>query len=107
MKIVVGELHNVLESAYRSSFRILRTTKKTMPQFPGGKKDLLSYAQRCSYQRTRGNNDLRDQRKAQYLAMKAEYATTIRKERSTCWNEFCNMTSTTNPWNEIYRIAAG
>jgi hypothetical protein len=29
------------------------------------------------------------------------------KERNTSWKEFCNMTSSINPWNEIYRIAAG
>jgi hypothetical protein len=53
------------------------------------------------------NKVLRDQRKEQYLASKAEYVATIMKERSTSWKEFCTMTSTTNPWNGIYRVAAG
>jgi hypothetical protein len=41
------------------------------------------------------------------LATKAEYEATIREERYTSWKEFCTMTSATNPWNEIYRRAAG
>jgi hypothetical protein len=31
MEVVVEELHNILESACRSSFRLLRTTKKALP----------------------------------------------------------------------------
>jgi hypothetical protein len=63
-------------------------------------------AQRRQYQRTRGNNDLRDQRKSQYLATKSEYAATSRKERNALW-KFCNVASATNSWTEIYRLAAG
>jgi hypothetical protein len=25
----------------------------------------------------------------------------------TSWKEYCNMTSSTNPWNEVYKLAAG
>jgi len=114
METVVEELHGILELACRSSFRILRTTKKTLPQksIPWWTEGLTILkkrvnAQRCRYQWTRGNNDLRDQRKTQYLAIKAENAATIRKERSTSWKEFCNVTSTTNAWNEIYRTVMG
>ena len=111
---VVAELHDVLESACRSSFRLLRTTKKVLPHnsVPWWTERLTILrkkvnAHRRRYQRTRRNNALRDQQKEQYLATKAEYAATIRKERSTSWKEFCNTTSSINPWNEIYRIAAG
>jgi hypothetical protein len=55
----------------------------------------------------RGNNDLWDQRKPQYLATKAEYAATIRKERNASWKEFCNMAFAANPCTEIYRLAVG
>jgi hypothetical protein len=64
-------------------------------------------AQQRQYQWTRGNNDLRNQRKSQYLATKAEYAATIKKERNASWKEFCNTVSATNPRAEIYRLAAG
>jgi len=64
-------------------------------------------AQRRRYQRTKGDTVLREQRKEQYLTTKAEYTATIRKERVTSWKEYCTMTSATNPWNEIYKLAAG
>jgi len=55
----------------------------------------------------KGDNVLREQRKEQYLTTNAEYAATIRKERISSWKEYCTMTSATNPWNELYKIAAG
>jgi hypothetical protein len=64
-------------------------------------------AQRRRYQRTKGDTVLREQRKEQYLTTKAEYAATIRKERLTSWKEYCTMISATNPWNEMYKLAAG
>ena len=50
---------------------------------------------------------LREHRKEQYLATKAEYAAAIRKERYTSWKEYCTMTSITNPWSGIYKTLAG
>jgi len=64
-------------------------------------------AQRRRYQRTKGNIALCEQRKEQYMATKAEYAATIRKESFTSWKEYCTTTSATNPWNAIYKLAAG
>jgi len=114
METIVEELHDVLASACSSSFKILRTTKKasmhkSVPWWMEGLTILRKKvnAQRRQYQWKRGNNDLRDQRKSQYLATKAEYAATIKKERNASWKEFCNMVSATNPWAEIYRLAAG
>jgi len=62
-------------------------------------------ALRRRYQRTRNNGDLREQRRSQYLEGKARYAATIKK--ITSWKEYCNMTSSINPWNELYKLAAG
>jgi len=64
-------------------------------------------AQRRRYQRMKRDTVLREQQKEQYLTTKAEYAATIRKERLSSWKEYCTMTSATNPWNEIYKLAAG
>jgi hypothetical protein len=64
-------------------------------------------ALRRRYQRTRNNEDLRQQRKAQYTEGKARYASTIKKEKISSWKEYCNLTSSTNPWNEVYKLAAG
>ena len=90
MEAEVEELHDALDSACTSSFRPIRSTKKALPHksVPWWTQRLTILrkkinAQRRRYQRTVGNNVLRDQRKEQYLASKAEYAATIRKERST------------------------
>jgi hypothetical protein len=64
-------------------------------------------APRRRYQRTRKSEELREQRKTQYLEGKARYATTIKKEKITSWKDYCNMTSSSNPWNEVYKLAAG
>ena len=64
-------------------------------------------AHRRRYQRTIGSTALREKRKVQYLIAKAEYAKTIRKERYESWKKFCTITSAINPWNVIYRLAAG
>ena len=114
METIVEELHDILASAWSSSFKILRTTKKasthkSVPWWTEGLTILRKKvnAQRRKYQRTRGNNDLRDQRKSQHLATKAECAATIKKERNASWREFCSMASATNPWTGTYRLAAG
>jgi hypothetical protein len=60
---------------------------------------------RRRYQRTRDSDELREQRRTQYLDVIGKYAATNKKEKSISWKEFCNMTSATKPWNEIYRIA--
>jgi hypothetical protein len=54
---------------------------------------------------TKVNSEVREQRKEQYLAAKAEYTVAIRREKSKSWKEFCNLTSVTNPWNAIYKMA--
>jgi hypothetical protein len=83
----IVELHDVMASACSSSFKILRTTKKasTNKSVPWWTEGLTIFrkkanAQRRQYQRTRGNIDLRDERKSQYLATKTEYAAAIKKE---------------------------
>jgi alkylated DNA nucleotide flippase Atl1 len=104
MEEVVEELHDALESACRSSIKLLGTTKKTpsyksVPWWTDIRTIMRKKvnAQRQKYQQTRGSIALHDQQKGQYLASKAEYAATIRKERSASWKEFCNLTSSTNP----------
>jgi hypothetical protein len=59
------------------------------------------------YQRTKDNPEQRERRKVQYLVSKAEYAAAIKREKKQILERFCNMTSATNPWNAIYKMAAG
>ena len=50
---------------------------------------------------------MRTHRKAQYLDGKARYASTIKNEKFSSWKAFCNLTPANNPWNEVYKLAAG
>jgi hypothetical protein len=63
-------------------------------------------ALRRRYQRTRNNEELREQRKTQYFEGKARYAATIKKEKISSWTEYCNMTFV-SPCNEVYILAVG
>ena len=64
-------------------------------------------ALRRRFQRTRTNEYLREQHKTRYLEEKARYEATIRREKLSSWKAYCNLTTTSNPWNEVYKIAAG
>ena len=64
-------------------------------------------ALRRLHQRTRNNDELREKRKTQYFECKATYAATIRREEIRSWKEYCDVSTATNPWGAIYKIAAG
>ena len=64
-------------------------------------------ALRRRYQRTRTNEGLREQRKTRYLEEKARFEATMRREKLRSWKAYCNLTTFSNPWNEVYKIAAG
>jgi len=85
---VVDELQDILEQACRSSLtRTGRDGKalrhKLVPwwtsQLTTQRKEVN--AKRRSYQRTKKKNELREQRKTQYLASKAEFAAAIRRKK--------------------------
>jgi len=114
IKAVVDELQDILEQACRSSLTRKGRDGKTLRHkpIPWWTSQLTTQrkevnAKRRRYQRTKKNNELREQRKGQYLASKAEYVAAIRREEIKSWKEFCNLTSVTNPWNAIYKMAAG
>jgi hypothetical protein len=111
---LVQEFYQVLEAACRSSFRSARATNaksthKTVPWWSGELTIMRNRlnALRRRHQRTRGNEELRCQRRAQYTDAKTKYAAKIKKEKTLSWKEYCNMTPYTNPWNETHRPAAG
>jgi hypothetical protein len=114
IEAAVDELHTILDYACRSSFRQTGPPGKALrhKSVPWWTARLTTQrkevnAKRRRYQRTKEKNELREQRREQYLASKAEYAAAIRQEKSKSWKEFWNVTSATNPWNEIYKMAAG
>ena len=64
-------------------------------------------AMRRRYQRTLHNEDLGANRKNQYIEEKKKYQAAIRKEKMNSWKQHCTITTPNNPWNEIYKLAAG
>ena len=64
-------------------------------------------ALRRRFQRTMNNEDLRAERKEKYLEGKRTYQTKMQYEKLSSWKKFCTLTDGTNPWNAVYRIAAG
>ena len=57
------------------------------------------------YQRTRDNAEQRE--KTTYFDQKLKYAATIKRDKTKTWKEYCNLTTEANPWNAVYRLAAG
>jgi hypothetical protein len=111
---IIEDFHEVLKLVCSKSFRTQRATKKATSNksVPWWTEELTIMRKRLNalrrrHQRTRNNEELREQRKTQYLEGKAKYAATIKKEKISSWKEYCNMTSSTNPWNEVYKLAAG
>ena len=91
-----------------------RTTKKTATHksVPRWTTDLTVKRKRTNalrklYQRTKNNVELGETRKIQYLESKATYSASIKKEKIRSWKEYCNMTTATNPWNMVYKLAVG
>ena len=62
---------------------------------------------RMRYQRTTTNEILRESRRRQYNKAKADYQTTIKREKTRLWKKYCTLTPANNPWNEVYKIATG
>jgi hypothetical protein len=111
---LVDEFYEILEKAYRRSFQTtrasqLKTARRTVPWWSEKLTTMRKRlnALRRRFQRTKENDELRTQRRAQYTEAKTNYASKIRKAKSLSWIEYCNMTTYINPWNEAYRLAAG
>ena len=110
----INKFEEVLKSACHQSFRIKGVSKAGMKSksVPWWTKELTVMRKRTNalrrrYQRTKNNDELREQRKSQYFEEKARYQATLRKEKFNSWKDYCNMTSSANPWNAVYKLAAG
>jgi phosphatidate phosphatase PAH1 len=62
-------------------------------------------ALRSLYQRTINNEELRESRKQKYFGAKKMYQLRIRKEKFNLWKEYCNVTSSSIPWSQVYKLA--
>ena len=104
----VEEFHVILKTACNKTYKTHRKSKETTmhKSVPWWTEELTTLRKRTNalrrrHQRTQNNDELRERHRIQYLQGRAQYAAT----RS--WKEFCNFTTAANPWNEVYKIAAG
>ena len=114
MEAVVEKHQNILGIACKKAFKIKNSFQKTsenksVPWWTG---DLTimrkkTNAARRRYQRTKNNEELRESRKKQYLEEKKKYDACIRRQKVESWKNYCNLTTSRNPWNSAYRLASG
>jgi len=102
-----------IQSACYGTFRKTTTrkknnNKKTVPWWTDNltimRKRVNAY--RRVFQRTKHNEILREDRKKNYGEAKRTYETEIKKEKLNSCKEYCNVTASTNPWSQVYKLAA-
>jgi len=106
------DFQDVLKLACDKSFRQRRTakrniTKKSEPWWTDELTVMRKRTNAISYQRTRNHEEIREQRKSIYLTEKARYEATIKRQKTQSCKVYCNLTTSPNPWNEVYKLAAG
>ena len=111
---VVNKFNDAITKACNKSFKISRAKTKTKNKrsVPWWTEDLTISRKRVNafrrkFQRTRNNDNLRDQRKTDYQIEKAKYQAKIKNAKIQSWKQYCNKTSATNPWIIVYKSAAG
>ena len=110
----VNSFYEALEAACNKVFTKTQVSKevtkhRSVPWWTGGLTQMRKKvnATRRRYQRTKNDENLRENRRKQYFEAKGIYQACIKKEKRESWKQYCNLTASTNPWNEIYKIASG
>ena len=62
---------------------------------------------RRRYQRTRNDDNLRQERKLRYQEGKRHYQAKLQAGKLRSWKEFCFQSADSNPWNAVYKLASG
>jgi len=57
--------------------------------------------------RTTNNENLRQVRKEKYFNGRREYEGKMQEAKLKSWKTFCTISDGVNPWNIVYKIAAG
>ena len=96
---LIEEFQEVLKAACDKSFRQQRTTEKTITNksVPWWTDELTVMRKRINalrrkYQRKKEKEGLKKERKIIYLAEKARYEATIKREKLQSLKEYCNLT---------------
>jgi len=111
---LVDEFNEALTMACNNTFQIHRASRNSPSHrsVSWWSADLTVLRKRTNalrrlYQRTRNNEELREKRKTKYFKCKTTYAATIKREKIRSWKEYCDVSTATNPWGAIYKIAVG
>jgi len=111
---IIQKFTSAVTTACDESFQVLRPGKRATKErsVPWWNNELTTLrkknlAMRRRYQRTKNNTDLRQERRLQYQESNKTYQTKIREAKTKSWKEFCTKTHNSNPWNLVYRYAAG
>ena len=111
---LVDDFNEAITRACNKTFPIQTDSKRplTHKSVPWWTPELTALRKRTNavrrlYQRTKNNEQLRERRKTQYLQSKSTYAATIKREKIKSWKEFCNVSTATNPWGVVYKLASG
>lgn len=109
---LIADFYTCIESACISAFRI-STHKKTSKRrtVPWWTTELTILrkkvnALRRRFQRTKINT-IRQERREQYLETKRYYQAKLQQEKLASWKKFCTIDGRANPWNVVYKLAAG
>jgi hypothetical protein len=110
----IEEISEAMKLACEQSFKTTKATRALQKHksVPWWTQELTAMrkttnALRRKYQRTRDNAEQREKNKTTYFDQKLKYAATIRRAKTKSWKEYCNLTTEANPWNAVYRLAAG
>jgi hypothetical protein len=111
---VIHRFTSAVTAACDASFQVLRPGKcasreRSMPWWNNELTTLRkkTLAMRQRYQRTKYNADLRQDRRLQYQESNRTYQAKLWEAKSKSWKDFCSRTQNSNPWNLVYRYAAG
>lgn len=111
---IANNFQATLAEACKKSFKILKPSTRELKHksVPWWTMELTvmrkkTNACRRRYQRTTGNEELRQERKYQYHEAKRAYQNAIRQRKHDSWKEYCNITSSANPWNAVYKLSSG
>ena len=112
--IVVQKFTEAITAACEAAFRVSKPGKRANKQrsVPWWTPELTSLrkkalALRRRYQKIKTDPNLRQERKLLYLGGNRMYQAKLREEKTRSWKNFCTSTDSTNPWNAVYRYAAG
>jgi 5-methylcytosine-specific restriction endonuclease McrA len=107
---IMSEFTSIITATSDAAFKTTRAGDRVMKgtTVPWWTNELTilrkrALALRRRYQRTRNDDNLRQERKLQYQEGKRHY----QEEKYKSWKEFCSHTADSNPWNAVYKLASG